>query len=57
MLFILQCNFVISPQSVHGHFLARGEFGEITRVQVYARKTGSSVKYDGENSPKYSRWL
>jgi len=34
-----------------------GEFGEITRVQVYARKTGSSVKCDGENSPQYSRWL
>ena len=54
---IVQSNLVISPQSVQGHFLARGEFGEITSVQVYARKTGSSVKYDGENSPKYSRRL
>jgi len=41
-------NLVISPQFVQGHFLARGKFGEITRVQVHARKTGSSVKYDGE---------
>jgi len=55
--FHVQSNLVILPQSVRGHFLARRKFGEITRVQVYVRKTGSSVKYDGVNSPKYSRWL